>query len=157
MEMRRSERYPVRKKEKNSSWYAGELIESVRFKQENVYCQIISLIIQLNKAVGRQPVEAFTHYPDLLYSMLALLASLNLVVKFASRQRVLASGWLVWGVNHLLADGERIRDPELKPYIHISEIEFTENKKTETWMEKIKQKVISDKDVTKEEIEMLRC
>ena len=44
----------------------------------------VSLIIALNRAVDAQPIECFGQYPGLCYSMLALLAGLNLIFKFKS-------------------------------------------------------------------------
>ena len=94
------------------------MIETTLFRQENTVVQLVSLIIQLNLVVGNQPIEAYGMYPGMFYAMLALLSGLNVLAKFASQPRSLASGRLVLGVKHLILNVERIRGSALKPYMY---------------------------------------
>ena len=94
-------------------------------------------------------------YPGVCYAMLALLSGLNVLAKFASQPRSLASGRLVLGVKHLILNVERIRGSALKPYINIPDIEFPEEK--DIFIEIIKQKLNNREEITHEEVEMLKC
>ena len=59
--------------------YASDVIDTIMFRQENKFVQLILLINQLNLVIGSQPIEAFAMYPGILYSMLALLTGLNVL------------------------------------------------------------------------------
>ena len=90
-------------------------VHSILWKQENLYCQIISLIIQLNLAVGDDPLETLALYPAVMYA----LTGLGALAKFASQPRSLASSELMKGVRNLMLDSKRANELDLQPYIHI--------------------------------------
>ena len=65
--------------------FCESTVQSILWKQENLYCQLVSLIIQLNLAVGDFPLETLATYPAVLYALMVLLAGLGALAKFASQ------------------------------------------------------------------------
>ena len=89
------------------------MIETISIRQENVFVQLLTLVIQLNSAVGDDSFVAYALYPAICYSMLTLVYSLQLLARFLSQPWSLSSSRLVLGVKHLLLDVDRIRDKNL--------------------------------------------
>ena len=105
--------------------YASDMIETISFRQESVYVQLLLLIILLNAVVGDEPLEAYALYHAVCYSMLALVYGLQLLAKFSSQPPSLASNKLVLGDKRLLMDVDRLQDKKLRELLQLPEkLEF---------------------------------
>ena len=132
--------------------YCESQVHSILWKQENFYCQLVSLIIQLNVAVGDVPLEALAQHPALLYSLMVLLTGLGALAKFASKPRSLASNELMQGVKNLMLDAKRANEPDLDLNIVL---EFPDE--GNILVDQIKEKISKDIEITSEEVEMIKC
>ena len=160
-EKERSKNTPERKEnsaENDKAWekkrrYCETTVSSILYNQENFYVQLMSLIIQLNLAVGDAPLEALAAHPSILYSLMVLITGLGALANFAKQPRSLASSNLIEGVRNLMSDAKRANEPELKSYFDII-LQFPDE--GNLFVDYIKDKVLKDAEISEEEVEMLR-